>query len=142
MKKKIADFLRYAIWIDQKKAVIASMNSRGQISTESLNSSIENHVRFAGETSNRNRLFAGALNQEKHTRNHLQHLRTSFVKDVAAHLNNAGTVIIMGPAEIKYELHKVLEKSKRSTPVWIVVRSADKMKVHEIKAVLKESARV
>jgi hypothetical protein len=138
MKKKIQDLLQYAIWIDQKKAIIACMNKAGDISIESLNSLQESHVRFPGETSNRNRLFSSTLDQQKKIQNRLQQLRKSFLKEVSGHLSKVGTVIIMGPAETKYELHKELEKRKIFSTARMEVKSADKMKLHEIKSVLKE----
>lgn len=141
MKKKTFNCLQYAIWIDQKKAIIACMDEAGQISTESLNSSIETHVRFPGETSNINRLFGATLNHEKRMQNHQQKQQKAFLKEVAGHLVKAGTVNIMGPAETKYELHKELEKKKALASVRMEVKSADKMKLHEIKAVLKERAK-
>ena len=138
MKKKIHDLLQYAIWIDQKKAIIACINKAGDISIESLISSQESHVRFPGETSNRNRLFSVTLNQERSAQNRQKQLRKSFLKEVSGHLSKVGTVIIMGPAETKYELHKELEKKKIFAAARMEVKSADKMKLHEIKSVLKE----
>ncbi|UEG51147.1 hypothetical protein LK994_06625 [Ferruginibacter lapsinanis] len=140
MKKSSQNCLQYAIWIDQKKAIIACMNKEGQITTESLNSSLESHVRFAGETSNKNRLFAGALNQEKHIQNRQHEKQKAFVKEVASHLSKVQMIMIMGPAEVKYELHRELEKRKALSAATMIVKSADKMPLHEIKAVLKDRA--
>lgn len=138
MKKKTPDLLQYAIWIDQKKAIIACMDKAGQITTESMESAIETHVRFPGETSSKSRLFSSTLNNEKHQQNKQQQQRKAFLKEVASHLSKVGVVVIMGPAETKYELHKELEKKKSMANARLELKSADKMKLHEIKAVLKE----
>ncbi|WP_290798141.1 hypothetical protein [Flavihumibacter sp. UBA7668] len=136
MKKKNNNCLQYAIWIDLQKAVIACKDEEGSVSTESLQSEIDTRVRFDGEGSNKNRLFGAKLNQEKHAQNKLQQQRKAFLKEVVGKLAKVESVIILGPADTKYELHKEMEKKKSLSNVPVQVKSADKMKLHELKAVL------
>lgn len=136
MKKKTTNCLQYAIWIDLQKAVIACKDEEGKVSTESVLSEIDTRVRFEGEGSNKNRLFGATLNQEKHAQNKLQQQRKAFLKSVVGKMSKVESVIILGPADTKYELHKEMEKKKSFSSVPVQVKSADKMKIHEIKAVL------
>lgn len=128
--------MQYAIWIDLQKAIIACKNEEGKVSTESFQSGIDTRVRFDGEVSNKNRLYGSTLIREKHTRNKLQQQRKAFLKDVVGKMGNVESVIILGPADTKYELHKEMEKKKALSNVSVQVKSADKMKLHELKAVL------
>lgn len=137
MKKKNPNCLKYAIWIDQQKAIIACMNEEGDISTDTLESGIETHVRFEGETSSKSRLFGATLNKEKQAQNKLNQQRKAYLKGVVAQLKKVESVVIMGPADTKYELHKEMEKKKTLASARVEMKSADKMKLHEIKAVLK-----
>jgi hypothetical protein len=136
MKKKNNNCLQYAIWIDLQKAVIACKDEEGSVSTESLQSEIDTRVRFDGEGSNKNRMFGATLNQEKHAQNKIQQQRKAFLKEVVGKLSKVESVIILGPADTKYELHKEMEKKKSLSNVPVQVKSADKMKLHELKAVL------
>lgn len=138
MKKKDPNNLKYAIWIDQKKAIVASMDETGAISTESLLSSVDTRERFPGETTTKTRLFAQTLNEEKHVSNRLRNQLKAFLKEVIGRLSKVSLVIIMGPAETKYELHKEMEKKKSLSKARIEVKTTDKMKIQEIKNVLKE----
>ncbi len=137
MKKKNTNCLKYAIWIDQQKAIIACMDEEGAITTESLQSEIGKPVRFAGETSTKSRLFGSSLNNEKHIQNKQNQLKKNFLKEVGTRLTKVESVIILGPADTKYELHKELEKRKPLAGARMELKSADKMKLHEIRAVLK-----
>lgn len=137
MKKKNTNCLKYAIWIDLQKAIIACLDEEGNLTTESIQSEIEKQVRFAGESSNKSRLFGATLNNEKHAQNKLNQQRKSYLKSVAAKITKAESVIILGPADTKYELHKEIEKRKPLANARVELKSADKMKIHEIKAVLK-----
>ncbi|KYP13735.1 hypothetical protein [Flavihumibacter sp. CACIAM 22H1] len=136
MKKKNTNCLQYAIWIDLQKAVIACKDDAGKLSTETFRSEIDTRVRFDGEGSNKNRLFGATLNQEKHAQNKLQQQRKNYLKEVVGKLAKAESVIILGPADTKYELHKEMEKKKALSQIPVQVKSADKMKIHELKAVL------
>lgn len=136
MKNKNNHCLQYAVWIDLQKAIIACKNEEGKVITESFQSGIDTRIRFDGEGSNKNRMYGAALNQEKHTQNKLQQQRKAFLKDVVGKMDNVESVIILGPADTKYELHKEMEKKKALSNVAVQVKSADKMKLHELKAVL------
>ena len=72
----------------------------------------------------------------KHAQNKLQQQRKAFLKSVVGKMNKVESVIILGPADTKYELHKEMEKKKTFSSIPVQVKSADKMKIHEIKAVL------
>ncbi|MDE3236278.1 MAG: hypothetical protein KGO81_10015 [Bacteroidota bacterium] len=141
MKRKPFNNLQYAIWIDQKKAIIACRDEAGKISTESLPSSIDAHPRFDGETTNKVGLFGATINHEKKIQHHWEQQRKLFLKDVAAHLSKVSSLIIMGPATTKYALYKELEKKKAFEHTRIELRTVDKMKLHEIRAVLSETAK-
>lgn len=136
MKKKNSPCMDYAIWIDLQKAMIACKDEEGKLSTESFQSGIDTRVRHDGEVSNKTRLYGATLYPEKNAQNKLQQQRKAFLKEVVGKLGNVGSIIIMGPADTKYELHKELEKKKAWSNVAVQLKSADKMKLHELKAVL------
>lgn len=137
MKKKNTNCMQYAIWIDLQQAMIASMDGDGNIMFESLQSHIETHPRYPGEKSVKQRIFSSTLSMEKHQQNHLKKERQIYLKEVAKHLDRVSSVLILGPADTKFELQKELERQKSFSKARFELRPAGRMKEHELKAMLK-----
>ena len=129
--------MQYAIWIDLQQAMIACMDGDGNISFESLRSNIDTHPRYPGEKSVKQRIFSSTLSMEKQQQNHLRKERQTYLKEVASHLDKVSSVLILGPADTKFELHKELEKRKMFSQAHLELRPAGRMKEHELKAMLK-----
>jgi hypothetical protein len=137
MKKKSSAGNMYAIWVDQKKAIVSSIDHLGKIQTETIKSDVEFQVRFHGETSGKTRLFDTNLNNEKHAQNRHHNQLLAFLKEIPKRISKASSILILGPADTKYELHKVLEKKKSLHSANVEIKTADKMKPAELNAVLK-----
>jgi hypothetical protein len=137
MKKKANISSNYVIWVDQKKAIISSVDSNGSVSTETIKSDVQFQVRFKGETSSSTRLFSTTVDNQKHAQNRHHNQLLAYLKEVEKRITKAATIIILGPADTKYELHKVLEKKKALQSTNVEIKTADKMKPTEVSAFLK-----
>jgi hypothetical protein len=139
MKKKPSNHkLHYAVWIDQREAIIACQQEDGQITTSNLRSDVDSHVRFPGEKPEKSRLNSIAFNHQNHLEHRKQNQLKNFLKSVASQLGDMGYLLIMGPAETKFELQKELGRLKPMAHAQMEVRTADRMKLHEIKSALQQ----
>jgi len=138
MKKSTRYNLNYAVWIDHKKAIVLHMNERGELLTEQLLSNIEAQNRIPGETSKKNRLFATTLSNGKKEQNRENEIMHQFYKRIIAFIPVAADfVLIAGPADAKYELHRDLSKKKSLAHVPVQVKTTGKFKAPEVYALLQ-----
>jgi hypothetical protein len=79
------------VWIDHRKAVVVHVSGE-EVNIESIVSGTEKHVRFSGQ---------GAEDHREHRfSNHLK----EYYEKVIRLLQDAGSILIMGPGEAKVEL--------------------------------------
>ena len=138
MKKKPKNPVNYAIWIDQEKAIVVSLAAKGTITEETLLSGMEGHIRFPGETSNKTRLLRTTLDNAKNMQNHSHELIHHFNKKVLACIpDSAASILIMGPSEAKYDLHKSFSKKKSLSHIKTLMKTTGKLSVAAVSELLK-----
>lgn len=133
MKKEIG------LWIDHRRAVIVfDIDQAKEI--KHITSNMEKHVRYSGashasgtsESHNdttedgRDRRFDDQLNR--------------YYDVVISHLQDATSVLILGPGEAKVEFQKRLEGHEPSDRI-VVIKTADKMTDHQITAEVRQHFR-
>jgi len=122
------------VWIDHKKAVIAT-NAGEHIVT--LFSDRERIVRFSNDTGARSLIGAKDYPAEdQHERRIAEHTKR-YYSEVISHLRGAGAIIIIGPGEAKFEIEKKLEEEGLKNCV-LSVESADKLTDRQIIAKVKK----
>ncbi len=138
MKKNTKNKLNYAVWIDHKKAIVLHTNERGELLTEQLLSNIESQHRIPGETTDKTRLFATTLSNGKREQNRENEIMHQFYKKIITFIPVAADfVLIAGPADAKYELHRDLSKKKSLAHVPVQVKTTGKFKAPEVYALLQ-----
>ncbi len=139
MKKKLKNLVSYAIWIDHKKAIIVNVGPKGAVNEETILSEVESRERFKGETTNKTRLSNTTLDVEKKMQNRDHELIHHFHKKIIELIPLPTVfVLILGPAEAKYELHKTFSKKKSLSHMRIEVKTTGKLKPEAIADLLLE----
>jgi len=116
------------LWIDHRKAVIVSITGDLE-ETKSITSNMEKHVRFSGgaqkdsEEDQRDRRFAGHLNK--------------YYDEVISFIQDAESILIVGPGEAKVEFIKRLESETLIGKI-VGLETADKMTNPQIVAKIRE----
>ena len=128
----------YAIWVDHKVALIACVDGNGKSITETLKSGVASRQRFRGETTNKTGMLGTTLSQQNKKQNKEHEVTKHFMKDILSRLSQPSVIIIMGPADAKYDLHRQLDKTKALKPAFVEIKTADKMKAAEVKAALAD----
>ena len=106
------------IWIDHRKAVIASA-SASEETTQEILSNVEKKEGLLETEDHRQREYDGHIKQ--------------FYDRVIAAIPSSETLLIFGPGEAKGEFKKQIENSKHDMPV-VMVEAADKMTTAQIMA--------
>lgn len=112
------------LWIDHRKAVIVSLTAHGE-ETKLIQSNMEKHVRFSGRAQDvsaedqRDRRFAGNLGK--------------YYDEVIALIQDAESILILGPGEAKVELEKRLEKEGLRGRI-VGIETVDKMTDRQLAA--------
>jgi hypothetical protein len=136
--KKTTNLNRYGIWIDHKQATIMCVDGEGKLSSRTIKSGIRTMNRFDGETTSKTGLFRHTLNRETHDQNRKNQEFKKFLKEVVMNLEHVNGILILGPGDGRHELLNEIQKQKSLESVWIENKPADKMKVTEMKVVVKE----
>jgi len=112
------------VWIDHRKAIIVRVRDDVE-EIHSIASDMEKHVRYAGgePEDRRDRRFANHLNE--------------YYSKVISFLQDADSILILGPGEAKGEFEKRL-RSEPFGALIVGVETADKMTYHEIAARVRE----
>lgn len=138
MKKITKNIVNYAVWLDHKKAMIVSRDGKGVATAETLLSNIESHERFQGENANKTRTFDTSLNIGKKMQNREHELMHHFYKQILTHIPaSAAFVLIAGPSESKYELHKAISRKKALSHVRVEMKTTAKLTADAVSILLK-----
>lgn len=121
------------LWIDHKQAyLIWYEGSRVEI----IPSNLEPPAHYSGGTQ-----LGGKLTQKGDTElHHNDRYRVQlnrFYKQVISALNDAASILIMGPGKAKIEFEKVLKKHKAMKNRLVKVETADKMTKNQMIAHVK-----
>lgn len=124
------------IWIDSKQAIIVQLIN-GTEKVEVVNSDIEMRVREKGEKNKSSRMGKQFINSEKKDDEKLKHKLEKYYNDVIDKIKNSESILIVGPAEAKTSLQKLIKTSKAISPKIVIVDSEDKMTNNQIIAKVK-----
>ena len=125
---------RVGVWIDHRRAVVATIAAETETQSESeslrqLTSDMEKHVRYSGAAQEdsaedqRDRRFTGHLNR--------------YYDEVVACLRDAESILIIGPGEAKTELAARLELAGLRERI-VGIETADKMTDPQIAAAVRQ----
>lgn len=122
----------FGIWMDGSRAMIVRRDRNGGITTEEIHSNIETHPRFAGEGTDKTRLFNHTLDHQKSHQGHLAHEMHIFLRKVADRLQDPAHITVMGPGDARFELQKELERRKEFKEIPMNNRACDKITLEEL----------
>jgi len=128
---------RVGIWIDHKRAVIVSA-SAGRVTTETLESEVGPHARYAGRaaypTPDGPRVGGGEKKYEGRYGEHLDR----YYDEVIGQLGRPDALLIFGPGEAKRQLKERLSQSKALSERSVEIETTDKLTDPQIVAKVKQ----
>lgn len=136
MKKRSNKKNAYAIWLDHKSAIVVCVDGEGNTITEPIKSGIFARRRFSGEETDKTGMLGKTLDQQKRKQNKEHEMIKHFMKNIVAKISHPSIIMIMGPADAKYDLHRQLDSSKSLKPEWVEIKTMKKMKASEIRSAL------
>ncbi|MEX1188792.1 MAG: hypothetical protein WED33_05995 [Bacteroidia bacterium] len=128
---------KMGIWIDQSKAALVSVNEN-KASMRTISSPIEKRTRKDGEGKDFGRFGNQYLDPEKRAENKKLQQRNEFLKNVMFELKDVEEFVVFGPAEMKTELRKSIEKDRDLLPKLKSVENAEKMTDNQLIAWVKD----
>jgi hypothetical protein len=117
------------VWIDHKKAVIATIADGNEEEMRHVTSHMEAHARYSGAAqedgaeNQRDRRFTGHLNK--------------YYDEVVAGIRGADALLILGPGEAKIELEARILLEPRAPDI-VGIEAADKMTDRQVAARVRE----
>lgn len=122
--KKAYNTIQYGIFIDNKKAYIVGIDEKNKLASETIKPP-QAQMHFKGETTNKTGMLGHTLNRQQKQQNQAHLYFSKFCKTIAGRLKKANQLIIFGPSDAKYILHRELEKVKSLKHLYVVLRKTE-----------------
>ncbi len=124
------------IWIDSKKAVIITFKNK-ESNTKIIFSGVEGKNRVEGEGKEFGRFGNQFSTLEKKLEKKYQSEIIEYLKEVIKELETTDDLVLFGPAQIKIELKKLIEKDNKLLKKLLDVVDADSMTDNQLVAWVK-----
>ncbi len=125
------------IWIDRRRAFIVYIGMK-EIKSREVLSGLEKHVRPAGGSRSVTPYGPQDVAAEDHVDRKFMHHLEKYYERVAKKIEGAESILVFGPAEVKDEFKKHLEKSGKKPLPPITIETTDKMTDAQIIAKVKD----
>jgi len=135
--KKINGTTQVGIWIDTKQAKIVKINSNGE-TLKTILSDIETRTRVDGEKGNQGRIGDQYIDLDKKHEAKIDKQKKDFSKRIIEEIKKASSLVIFGPADMKFSLAKELQKQPGISLDISGIESADSMTDNQIIAWVKD----
>lgn len=127
-RKRILMNNRVGLWIDHRKTIFVTISDEKEEITR-IESDMEKHVRFSGAPQE-------GLGEDQRDRQFSVHL-DKYYDEVISRINNAKSILIMGPGEAKGEFAKRLRNVGFGERI-VGVETVDKMTDRQIAARVRQ----
>ncbi|MBW6482693.1 MAG: hypothetical protein K0B10_06495 [Vicingaceae bacterium] len=125
------------IWIDSKKAVVITFKDK-ESNTKIIYSGVEGKNRVDGEGKEFGRFGNQFSTLEKKLEKKYQSEIIEYLKEVTKALESTDDLVLFGPAQIKIELKKLIEKDNKLLKKLLDVVDADSMTDNQLVAWVKK----
>jgi len=125
------------IWIDSKKAVIITFKNK-ESNTKIIYSGVEGKNRVDGEGKEFGRFGDQFSTLEKKLEKKYQLEIIEYLKEVIKELESTDDLVLFGPAQVKIEFKKLIEKDNKLLKKLLDVVDADSMTDNQLVAWVKK----
>ena len=125
------------IWIDQSRAIIIFLIN-GKHSIKEIDSNIETRVRFAGESKPIGRFGHQFLSSKEKQDQRKRNQKQEFLHKVVTLLDGVDEMVVLGPAEMKFDLKKQILADINKNNTVLRVETADSMTQNQLIATVKD----
>ena len=101
------------LWIDHRKAFVVTLSDKGETTREILSNNEKQLSRVDGVKSTAPFEPLLVKSDDKQERDYDGHMET-FYREVGVSLQEAGSILLMGPGEAKVEFKKFMDKNHGS----------------------------
>lgn len=129
---------KVGIWIDHRKAVIATIDA-GRESRQVIEGDIDRHPGPPGSRRTSTPYGPQAANQDKQREEKERHHAVNFYKEVIKAIGKPDQLLVMGPAEAKREFAELVEQNSEMRGVIMKLEPADKMTEPQVAAKLRNT---
>ncbi|NVJ84695.1 MAG: hypothetical protein HWE15_00210 [Algoriphagus sp.] len=129
------------IWMDQEHAILIGYFPNKPFVVEQIDSPIESHVRYEGETSDKTRFMnsqGGSSNNEKKKNNIEEAQLRKYFKLLEDKIQGIEDLLLMGPGITKGQFFKQIRDNKHFNEMKILLKDADKMTFNQLLAMIKD----
>lgn len=124
------------LWLDHRQAVIVRVFEHDD-EVKRIASNLPKRVRFSGTSHSRDKHDSSNDYAEDKRDRRFEELLNHYYDELIAELANADAILIIGPAEAKFELQKRLNDTQLDAQV-LAVEAVDKMTESQIVAKIRE----
>ena len=130
------DQKKTGIWIDRKKAIIVSFIN-GDKTVDTIDSGIESHERFEGETDQQGRFGGQFLSDERSREQRMEQEIHDYLERVIKQIMDSDALSIFGPADMKTKLVKRMESHAELKGRVRAVKTVDSMTQNQVVALVR-----
>jgi stalled ribosome rescue protein Dom34 len=134
--KTIIELEKIGIWVDRQKAILMTIKNSETI-VETIYSNLESRERVDGEGRNNNRFGDQHIDDEKGKERRLEEKAKSFYSSIISKINQGEELVIFGPAEMKHQLAKKINKDTSCRIEILGIETADSMTENQLVAWVK-----
>jgi len=125
------------VWLDSTKAIIVTLTG-SESSFQEVDADIENSVYHFEEGDKGSFMGERHLNNDRKFQERRQHQINKYLADVVELIGKSDEIVVVGPAQMKFELKAVLEDNRLLKDKLMSVETADKMSINQLIAWVKE----
>jgi hypothetical protein len=130
-----------AIWMDHNKAIVIGYYPDHPFAVENMESPMENHVRFEGETNDKTRFIpskGGSSNNEVRKNNTYENQLKKYFQALEQKVIGTEDLILLGPGILKNQFFKHLKDKKNLSSLKIRIFDVDKLTHNQLLAFIKD----
>ncbi|TDQ16536.1 hypothetical protein DFQ04_2655 [Algoriphagus boseongensis] len=129
------------IWIDQSHATLIGFFENHPCTVEEIESPIESHVRYEGETSDKTQFMnaqVGSFNNEKKRNNIEENQLKKYFNELEEKVVGIKELLLIGPGITKNQFFKQINNNKKFQGTRIIMKDANKMTQNQLFAMVRD----
>jgi hypothetical protein len=125
------------IWLDIANATIITLKGKNQ-DVVHIESNIENRIHHSKESDKGSWLGTHHINDEKKFEERIKHQLQHYFDEIISHLKNVDELYVIGPAQTKIKLGKIISGIKALADIPLQIETVDSITENQIIAKVKD----
>jgi len=125
------------VWLDKEKAYIITNNGKDEL-MDTIYSEVDLRERYPGETNQGSRFGKQSVINERSKEERIKHQTLHYYQSIIDKIKDADAIHLIGPAEAKVELSKLINNKPDIDKKLKTVESSDKLTENQLKAKVRD----